>query len=453
MIEVCSASMQKSLQGLDNTTAEGTEAFDQLFSMLEALADQGINVTATQKFLKDAKRYLKNDFKTHIGRGEHCSDHCTVHALSDSSAWEFRGECDHEHCYECERCESLEGVLKQVAEMQDKADMTEEESVRWRFEYTENVRNIQARKAHLLRSSNQEEAKQHILEKLDDNSCLVIMDWAMKFLPVQYREHMSDFFGKRGRSWHISAVITRATVESKHEDECFVHIFNNCTQNSFAVLSIIEDLLQKVKLEYPGVTTAYLRSDNAGCYHNGPLLLSLREIGVRTGVRPVRYDFFLMKKFEEGTRTGNKADPVRVAREMKTLRNEDGELTFKPEEWRTAQQISSLFSRQTAALRHRGIDAEEISEEDIEAAESEIAFDTLRSLVMDDMGKPSHPIIVGISNICELVKNKKLDSLKLAALKEICNQLHLTTSGPLSRKKTFFEAIQKFSESCTYFQK
>ena len=94
-----------------------------------------------------------------------------------------------------------------------------------------------------------------------------------------------------GRSWHISAVITRAAVESKHEVECFVHIFNNCTQNSFAVLSIIEDLLHKVKQEYPVVTTAYLRSDNAGCYHNGPLLLSLREVGERTCIRPVRYDF------------------------------------------------------------------------------------------------------------------------------------------------------------------
>jgi len=39
------------------------------------------------------------------------------------------------------------------------------------------------------------------------------------------------------------------------------------------------------------VTTAYLISDNAECYHNGPLLLSLREIGTRTGVRPLRYDF------------------------------------------------------------------------------------------------------------------------------------------------------------------
>ena len=102
---------------------------------------------------------------------------------------------------------------------------------------------------------------------------------------------MSDFFGKRGRSWHISAVITRATVESKYEVECYVHIFNNCTQNSFAVLSIIEDLLHNVIQEYPVVTTAYLRSDNAGCYHNGPLLLSLRDVGARIGVRPVRYDF------------------------------------------------------------------------------------------------------------------------------------------------------------------
>ena len=690
MIEVCSASMQKSLQGLDNTTAEGVEAFDQAISMLEGLADQGINVTATQKLLKDGKRYLKSDFKTHIGRGEQCSDHCTVYALSDTNAGEFRGECDHQHSYECERCESLEGELAEMAEMLNTVDMTEEERVRLRFEYTESVRNIKAWKAHLLRSSNQDEAKQHALQKLDENSCLVIMDWAMKFLPVQYREQMSDFFGKRGRSWHISAVITRAAVESNHEVECFVHIFNNCTQNSFAVLSIIENLLNKVKEEYPVVTTAYLRSDNAGCYHNGPLLLSLRDVGQRTGVRPVRYDFsepqagkdicdrktapmkapikrwvnerhdvltaedmkealeshggikgcraavvevdttrernkiskipgisvlnnfqyeecgirvwkaynigpgrfipysdltvasqggtglrvlqpfgaatqkgsvgenirhkseiyscqetgcvltfktradaeshmdtgkhhleveceymydrirrkwaamvtgltfapdvpstslhdenssrsarvpahrplgwalkvtkrptrmtdkvktFLTKKFEEGVRTGNKADPVQVAREMKTLRDEDGQSTFKPEEWRTAQQISSLFSRQTAVQRHRGVDTEVIPEEDIEAAESEMTLDTLRSLVMDDLCKSSHPIIVGASNVCELVKTKKLGSLKLAFLKEICEQLNLTTSGPLSRKKTFIDAIEAFSESCTCFQK
>ena len=169
--------------------------------------------------------------------------------------------------------------------------MAEEDRVRLWFEYTESVRNIKAWKAHLLRSSNQDKAKQHALQKLDENLCLVIMDWATKFLPEQYREQMSDFFGKRGRSWHISGLISRANVESKHEVECFVHIFNNCTQNSFAILSVIESLLHKVKEEYPVVTTVYLRSDNAGCYHNGPLLLSLRDVSERTGVRSVRYDY------------------------------------------------------------------------------------------------------------------------------------------------------------------
>ena len=206
----------------------------------------------------------------------------------------------------------------------------------------------------------------------------------------------------------------------------------------------------------PDVPSTSSQGENSGSAVSG---YDPRPLGwaVKVTKRPTRMTdnvkTFLIKKFEEGARTGNKADPVQVAREMKTLRNEHGELTFKPEEWRTAQQISSLFSRQTAALRHRCIDAEEISEEDIDAAESEMAFNTLRSLVMDDMVKPSHPIIVGVNNICELVKNKKLGSLKLAVLKEICNQLHLTTSGPPSRKKTFFEAIEKFSESCTCFQK
>ena len=162
---------------------------------------------------------------------------------------------------------------------------------------------------------------------------------------------------------------------------------------------------------------------------------------------------FLMNKFEEGVGTGNKANPVQVAREMKILRNEDGKLMFKPEEWRTAQQISGLFSHQILVQHHRGIDSEEIPEEDIVAVESEMAFHALRGLVMEDMGKLSHPIIVGISNVCERVKDNRLGSLKLADLKEICQQLHLTTSGPLSKKKTFFVAIERFPASCTCLQK
>ncbi|KAK3738179.1 hypothetical protein QZH41_007176, partial [Actinostola sp. cb2023] len=66
---------------------------------------------------------------------------------------------------------------------------------------------------------------------------------------------------------------------------------NQCDFFGKRVLSVIEDLLHKVKEEYPNVTQAYFRSDNAGCYKSGPLLLSLKKVGERTGVIPVRNDF------------------------------------------------------------------------------------------------------------------------------------------------------------------
>ena len=118
-------------------------------------------------------------------------------------------------------------------------------------------RALHAWKAHLLRSVNQEEAKQNALIPLDEETCLIIMDLAMKYLPQHYREQMSEFFGKRGRSWQISAVITRSQEEGRCEVECFVHLFNTCKLNSFAVMSVIEHLLHTIKIEYPSINKAF----------------------------------------------------------------------------------------------------------------------------------------------------------------------------------------------------
>lgn len=67
MIEVCSASMQKSLQGLDNTTVEGLEAFGQIVTVLES---HNVEVSTLKTQLHSGKRYLKADFKTHVVRKE-----------------------------------------------------------------------------------------------------------------------------------------------------------------------------------------------------------------------------------------------------------------------------------------------------------------------------------------------------------------------------------------------
>ena len=59
-------------------------------------------------------------------------------------------------------------------------------------------------------------------ETKDDKSIMLVIDWAMKFLPTRFREQMSDFFGKRGRSWHVACVIARSKIDGKLEVECYV---------------------------------------------------------------------------------------------------------------------------------------------------------------------------------------------------------------------------------------
>ena len=76
-------------------------------------------------------------------------------------------------------------------------------------------------KAHILRSVNQDKAKQDIISNLNDSSALVVMDWAMKFLQMKYRERQSDWFAKRGISLHVSTVHP-AMWKSKRTPTCLI---------------------------------------------------------------------------------------------------------------------------------------------------------------------------------------------------------------------------------------
>ena len=86
---------------------------------------------------------------------------------------------------------------------------------------------------------------------------------------------------------------------------------------------------------------------------------------------------------------------------------------------------------------------DEIPEEDLEALESEIVFNDLHQAVIRDMTMPHHPIEVGTRNVCELSKAKKLQTLKLAELKELCESLQIAVVGSPARKKSFIEPLKK----------
>ena len=85
---------------------------------------------------------------------------------------------------------------------------------------------------------------------------------------------MTDGFGKRGLSWHITHVVQLRKSSSHsispknctYEHRSFIHVFNNCTQNSRTVVSILSDALKKLKKEDPQIQKAFVRSDNTGCY-------------------------------------------------------------------------------------------------------------------------------------------------------------------------------------------
>ena len=296
ILEVCSASMQKSLHGLDYITTDGAQGFECLKNIASTLRNEQAVSSSWEKECKqqlvDAKRYLKADYKLHLSRDERCADHCIVYALSSPTDASFRDTCDHVHNVVCDACRGMETVVKEIgAQIEGISDAGQDEVAKRKlqFEYGQAKEAIGAWKAHNMRVVNQEPAKQDVLSTLDGNNCLIVMDWAMKFLPLRYREQMRDFFGKAGKSWHVSCVIQKQAENLSVQ--CFVHLFEQCNQDWFAVASIIESLLKTVKKEQPAISEVFLRSDNGGCYHNAPLLCALPAIGSRTGIQIKRYDF------------------------------------------------------------------------------------------------------------------------------------------------------------------
>ena len=171
ILDTCSASMQQSLHGLDNITAEGTDAINSLIKVVETLVENGGGedwraTIASQ--ITEVKRYFKMDYKTHTSREEHCADHCTTYVLSNPKNKELTNTCNHKHDVECKRCESLEYRFQEIKEKIDNLNFDKEQRNRISFEYSYCEAAIRAWKTHLLRTVLQEEAKQDALSKLDE---------------------------------------------------------------------------------------------------------------------------------------------------------------------------------------------------------------------------------------------------------------------------------------------
>ena len=229
-----------------------------------------------------------------MARTSSVPDHCRQFALSDPRDKDYQSECDHAHQETCDRCEELTAVLLEI----DKAirlmfanNVSEDTREELTFVAYQAKQNIEAWKAHLLRSVNQDDARLDILDVLDETSVFLVQDWAMKFLPRKYRESQSDWFAKRGLSWHITVATRRMRQDQDFEMMTFAHVFQSINQDTPAVQAIMSDVIGKLKKVMPSLMVAYFRQDNAGCYRSGGTIVGTIQAGQLHGVTVKRLDF------------------------------------------------------------------------------------------------------------------------------------------------------------------
>lgn len=219
------------------------------------------------------------------------ADHCRVFALSDPKEPAFQAQCDHDHEDSCDRCDLLTSTLCEIeSALTAQADnLLPDVNEELAFMVKQAKANILAWKAHILRSINQDAARVDVLQSLDESSVFVVQDWAMKYLPRKYRESQTDWFGKRGISWHISVAFKK--VSDQFQMLSFVHIFQTCDQDSCAVLVVMADVIKQLKSTMPDLKTVNYRQDNAGCYHCGATIACASTLGAELGVTIKRLDF------------------------------------------------------------------------------------------------------------------------------------------------------------------
>ena len=217
------------------------------------------------------------------------AEHCIVYSLSEVAQKDYRNVCSHTHDECCDRCNALKVTLDVLTEKVQEAKFPSADGHDETVYLTQSAKTaIQSWKCHILRSINQDQACTDVLDLLDDESVLIVSDWAMKFLPRKYRESQTDWFGKRAISWHISMIYRRLNRVLQWQG--LIHIIQSCSQGSASVVCIMEDVLKTIKQDYPDTKKAYFRQDNAGCYHSNETITSCPAISQSTGVNIVRID-------------------------------------------------------------------------------------------------------------------------------------------------------------------
>jgi hypothetical protein len=274
----------------------GTEGIASLLELVNEI--KNINGEAdwakdTSRVLREVKGFFKTDYKVYIQEHSDIVDYCISYALSDPADSAFRvqdGGANGQNTRRCALCIALMDAFQSIA--------TKISEVNWRspndkaeaeFIFDQSRAGILAWQKHIVRTIHQDKAKEEILQNLDGESVHLTMDWAMKFIPEKGRESQTEWYGKRGLSWHITVAFAKR--ENAYQQRIFVHAFDQAKQDGQEIVAILLDTMKRIKAELPAVKKAYMRSDNAVCYHGSMTLTAIPKISAESGIAIQRWDF------------------------------------------------------------------------------------------------------------------------------------------------------------------
>ena len=168
ILESCPAQQRKSLQGLDNTSADGLRALNLLEKIADNLSKRGMSsdrsMNNTTK-LKNYRRYMKGKYRLDVTESSQRADHCRTYALSDPANEEISKKCNHTHNKQCHECNQLTGIEHDLktALLNDTVTYSSEEIEDLTYDIGTSMESICAWKCHLLRAVHQEKAREDAL--------------------------------------------------------------------------------------------------------------------------------------------------------------------------------------------------------------------------------------------------------------------------------------------------
>jgi hypothetical protein len=246
ILNKCSATKLRTLQGLDNIKTEGVRGIQNVEKIINSLSKSSNKpeVIEANKILvenlKACENHLNFTFKSNLSFSNECSDHCVTHALSDINDL----GCKHDHKRSCDECNTLEFIIEQISDQIKFSNLDEKQKKNLSYDLNQEKEKIFEWKFHLSRNWAQDEIKYETLKNLKEGNCWIIFDWAQKILQQRFRETQKEYFAKKGMSMHVTCVVFKQNGIIL--TLTFVHLFEACTQDLNAVIGVLDHVLKEI---------------------------------------------------------------------------------------------------------------------------------------------------------------------------------------------------------------